>query len=226
VAVSLVIVVGLAAFAGGGLALIREVGRGPTHAEVSAALRQEIATRWQRLPAGKIFPARIAYTDAENVRTSARLVGIARPASCRSAFDGAALAKLGSGCRTVLRATYLDASGTLVATAGVAVMPSPPAASSALARLQGGESPHGGLLPLAFGGTIANRFSNHQRAAASARATGPYLFAFAAGYADGEPGKVTRGNPDLDLLGSGILTKLSDMLTSHGSPCKMQDISC
>lgn len=223
VAMSLVIVLGLIGIAAGGLALSRELGRGPTPAEISAALRQEIATRWQRLSAGKIFPATITYTDAEYVRTSARLVGIARPVSCQAAFETTAQGKL-AGCRMVLRATYLDASGTLVATAGVALMASSQSAS-ALARLQAAD-PHGGLQPLAFDGTIANHFGNHQRAAASAQAAGPYLFAFAVGYADGKPGKVVRGNPDLDLLGSGILTKLIGVLTSHGSPCKMKDISC
>lgn len=93
--ICLVLVLGLAGIAGGGLALTRELGRGPTHAEVAAALRQEIAGRWQHLPAGKIFPAAITYQTAEAVNAKARLVGIARhagPDSTRPPRPGSARA--------------------------------------------------------------------------------------------------------------------------------------
>lgn len=222
-AIIVVAVLGLAGVGGGGLALTRELGRAPTHAEVQAALRQEIAGRWQHLPAGKIFPATIGYRTAQNVKSTARLVGIGRPVSCAAGFGPTALAKVGTGCRTLLRATYVDASGTLLLTAGVAVMPSPQAASEAMSRLS---AAHAGGRPLAFSGTIAGRFHAAQRARAGAQAAGPYLLVFAAGYADGEPGHAARGNEELAALGLGVLDQVGVVLSAHGSPCTMKDISC
>jgi hypothetical protein len=223
----LVTVLGLAGIAGGGLALTRELGRGPTHAEVQAALRQEIAGRWQHLPAGKIFPARVTYQDAETLKTTARRVGIARPVPCRSALDPKGLSIAGGGCRTVLRATYVDASGTMVATVGVVVMPAAPAASSALSRLEASSGARHGLLPLPFRGTIAGQFRGARlRAAVGAQAAGPYLLLFAVGSGTGEPGHAGQRNEDLAPLGFGVLSAVSDVLAGHGQPCQLKDISC
>jgi hypothetical protein len=53
------IVMGLAGVGGGGWLVYSELARPATHAEVAAAARAEIASRWERLAAGQIFPANI-----------------------------------------------------------------------------------------------------------------------------------------------------------------------
>jgi hypothetical protein len=73
----------------------------------------ETAGRWRTTPAGKIFPASVAYqvpAGALNADSSlsltAHLLGIARQASCQGASDPAAVAVLSAGrCVAVLRAT-------------------------------------------------------------------------------------------------------------------------
>jgi hypothetical protein len=100
----------------------------------------------------------VGYTNtASGAAWSARLIGIAPRASCAAAADPAVAAILArSGCRTVLRATYADVSGTLVATAGIAVMPSAAAAASAQNAIQ--MTIQGGVRAIAFPGTAAVLF--------------------------------------------------------------------
>jgi hypothetical protein len=227
IAFCVLIVLGIACTGGGGFLLYRELGREATRAEAAAAAHQEVASRWQRLPAGKIFPATASYTDSENIATTARLVGIATPASCRSALDAPvaqALRRL--GCTTVLRATYVDASGTLVATIGVAVMRSAGAASDADVRLTGGTLTTG-VRAVTFSGTIASGFGDQQRVVFGIEhSTGPYLFFYAGGYADGRPDKSPNLNGDLLALGDSLATRVESVLTSYKNPCSMKDIKC
>ncbi len=83
VALTLLVAAGLAGIGGGGAGLALELTRSATKAEVAAALQTEIAVRWQRLAAGKIFPEAVGYsTSDEGAPMTARLVGIAPPASC------------------------------------------------------------------------------------------------------------------------------------------------
>jgi hypothetical protein len=222
------IVVGIAGVAGGGFALAHELTRGPTQAEIAAAGAKEMASRWQRLPAGKIFPATISYTNSENDSAVAHLVGIAAPTSCRSALSAAAFTALHPfGCTTMLRATYVDTSGTLAATVGVAVMASPTAANNASVRL--GPLTSGITMnALSFPGTITNAFTNAQLASGGSQTfgNGPYLFLYSSGYTDGMPASAARANPELNPLGTGVLTSLESTLTSLGNPCSMKDIHC
>jgi hypothetical protein len=117
----LLVVLSLAGVAGlaiGGFALHAELTRPATAAEAAAAGRAEIATRWQRLPAGRLFPATISYLSAGRQQTTARRVGIAPAASCAAALDPAVAAIFRArGCRAVLRASYTDSSGSLTVTA-------------------------------------------------------------------------------------------------------------
>lgn len=223
----LLTVLGLAGVAGGALALGRELTRKATKAEATAALGTEIAARWRRLPAGKIFPAQIRYVNAQGDFTMATLVGIAPPASCRASLEPSTLRRISAfGCVTMLRATYLDASKTLAATVGIGVMTSSSAAVSAFDALPP-LKPRTGLYALPFSGTVAEAFGDAQRGAAAAQQTsGPYIFLYTDGYTDGLPGNAAQANPELVLLGQGVLSVLETMLTSHGAPCTMKDIRC
>ena len=216
---------GVAGLAAGGFGLHQEFTRRATAAEAAAAGRAEVATRWQRLPAGRLFPARINYVTA-GVPTTAHRVGIAPAASCKAALDAAAAAILSTdGCQTVLRATYTDASGSLAVTVGVVVMRSTAAAQSVVSTLTISAG-HPGVRAVNFPGTRAASYGDAQRGwfHATARAA-PYAFLYAAGFADGR-----RGTDDLTSapgqLGSGVLSWVMNVLTANGPPCERADIRC
>lgn len=227
IAVVVLAILGVVCASGGAVTLVRELTRSATKAEIAAAQAEEIATRWERLPAGKIFPARISYQDEQGVTTYATLVGIAPQASCQAALAPAAYAQIQAlGCTVMLRATYLDASGTLATTVGVAAMRSVSAASSAQGDLTD-QRPRAGLNAVPFGGTMADDFGDAQRGAAGAEYFGPYLFLYTAGYTDGLPGAAATGNPALGALGGGVLSAIGPVLTTtHGDPCSEKDIKC
>jgi hypothetical protein len=225
VAIVTLVAAGLVGVAGGGTALAREMTRKATKGEAAAALQQEIATRWQRLPAGKIFPATVSYRNAQGDNTTATLVGIAPAATCQASLEPSALQQIQSlGCTTMLRATYTDAAGTLAATVGIGVMPSPGAAGLAQSDLSAISSST--LYAVSFSGTLAAGFGNPERGASGAQVVGAYLFVYTAGYTDGMPGAAAGADAELPVLGFGILDALETNLTSHPSPCTMKDIHC
>jgi hypothetical protein len=227
IALVTLVVLGLAGVLGGGLALRRELTRGATKAEVAAALAAEIGSRWERLPAGMIFPKTISYPDVAGNTMTATLAGIAPRTTCKAALEPAALAQLRSlHCSTMLRATYLSAGGAIAATVGIGVLPSAAAAEKAQSELT--LQPGSGLYALPYAGTMANSFTDAARAAAGVQLAGPYLFLFTAGYTDGQPGStiVAGDSGELGALGAGILGVLMKTLTSHGPPCSTRDISC
>jgi hypothetical protein len=227
IALITLVVLGLAGALGGGFALHRELTRGATKAEVAAALATEIGSRWERLPAGTIFPATISYPGAAGNTTTATLVGIAPITTCRAALEPAALAQIRSaGCTTMLRATYVSAGGAIAATVGIGVLPSAAAAEKAEGELA--LQPGTGLYTLPYAGTITSSFTGAARGAAGVQFAGPYLFLYTAGYTDGQPGStiVAGDTGELGALGTGILSVLEKTMTSHGKPCSMRDISC
>jgi len=219
--------IGVLLIAGGAAAVVRELTRAATSAEATAALQQEIATRWQRIPAGKIFPATTRYSDADGNAMLARLVGIAPPASCRAGVEPADYKLVrGLGCVTMLRATYVDASGTLAITVGIAVLRSPAAArqaSNVAVSLAAGD----GLHALAFSGTITDQFGDAARGVQGGLASGPYAFLYTAGFTDGQPTTAAvQEQSELQSFGNSMATGLEGALTGHGKPCNMKDITC
>ena len=181
----------IAAFSAGSRAHA-ELTRTPTAAELSAAAALGVASRWQRWPAGQVFPAELPYTtDLLNDET-ARRAGIAPGYGCAAAVD-AALASLTRryGCRAALRASYLDQPGGVVYTLGVLAFPDPRAAAGFFRHYSAGRSPVRGLHALALPGTPAAAFADAARQAASASLHGPYVVLTVAGYADGRPAAAT-----------------------------------
>jgi hypothetical protein len=221
----LVTVLGLGCIAGGGVALYLEMTRSATPAEVAAAGQAEVASRWTRLTAGKIFPATVGYLTSNGVQTTAYRAGIAPGSSCTAALDPAMAAVAHRhGCRMVLRATYLDASGTLAVTVGVAVMQSPLAAQQANATALSG-LPNAGVRAATFPGTTAGQFGDAQRGWFQTITKGPYVFLYAAGYADGRPGAKTDFAGPADL-GMGVLEHVAGALSAGGPPCQRTDVQC
>ncbi|MGA2826863.1 MAG: SDR family oxidoreductase [Streptosporangiaceae bacterium] len=189
-AVAAVIVL-VAAFGAAGRAHA-ELIRKPTPAELSAAAALGAASRWQRWPAGQIFPAELPYTsDLLNDETAQR-AGIAPGDGCAAAVD-TALAALTRryGCRAALRASYLDQLGGVVYTIGVLAFPGPRGAAGFFSHYSADRSPVLGLQALALPGTSAAAFTDAARQAASASLYGSYVVLTVAGYADGRSAAAT-----------------------------------
>ncbi len=165
--------------------LFRETRSRPLTPEEQHRYKQEeIARRWQAWPATGVFPEEVKYLGLDRVQQYARRVGIAPEATCRSAVDASIAAILdGHGCRTMLRATYVDQTSTFVMTVGVAVLEDEEARVSAGEELT--QDDRVGVLPVAFPGTVAARFQTEQRQRTGWVGAGPYLVFSTAGYADG-----------------------------------------
>jgi hypothetical protein len=226
---------GLGAAGVGAAGLAAAAGRHPTKAQITAAGQREQAVLWERLSAGQIFPLSVRYLSTLGEDTKATLVGIAPQAPCRSAVDAnAALVLAAAGCVTMLRATYADASGTALATIGIAVLPTPAAAAKAMGKLA---ASGGGVLPLSFPGTVASAFTIRARETDASQAAGPYLFFYAAGYADGRsttlgPRQASSSQDSYTSetvttdLGTSLLTSLLSTFQVPANPCTDRNIRC
>lgn len=176
----------------------------------SATQRREITNwemerRWRALAAGGIFPATVSYQlpatlldSSSGLTLQAQRLGIAGQTACADGVVASAARVLGQhGCVAVLRATYLDSTGSMVATVAVAVLPDSAAAQTALVDLTGATRDVGTpstthqvpllVRPLAVPGTAAAGFGLPQRQLSDAITAGPYLILSTAGFADGRP---------------------------------------
>jgi hypothetical protein len=190
---------GLAASAAGVVSQV--LPRHFTAVQARKIMAWEVARRWRVRQAGEIFPAAVPYqlpaaavNSGSSLGLTARRVGIAPQTACRAATDRAAgrvLARF--GCKTVLRATYVDSTGSMLVTVGVAQLPSNSAARSAAGDILRAPGPArgAGLAPgvrtVAYGGTLASAFHARQRQMTQSEPDGPYLILWAAGFSDGRP---------------------------------------
>jgi len=214
--------------------MVALASRHPTRAQIAAAGQREFGVLWERLSAGQLFPASISYLSTLASQMTATRVGIAPQSPCGAAVDSAAARVLAAaGCVTVLRATYADTSGTAVTTVGIAVMRSPDGATAVVRALNSGG--HGGLLPVSFPGTVAGLFSVRARETAGVQTTaGPYVFLYAAGYADGRSTSLhsapnTLGFPGETVttdLGTGVATGVADTFRVPPNPCADRNVRC
>ena len=228
----LLVLLALGAAGGGAAGFVKAAHRHPTQAQIADAGKREQAVLWERLSAGQIFPASVSYPNTLGADTKATLVGIAPQAPCRSAVDAKAAPVLAvAGCLIMLRATYADASGTALATFGIAVMRSPAAAASAMGKLR---VSGGGLLPLSFRGTVANAFTGKARETYGVQDfVGPYLFLYASGYADGRATRLSAQDVDQHLgetvtadLGVNVVSSLVHTFQAPPNPCEDKNIRC
>jgi type VII secretion-associated serine protease mycosin len=171
--------------------------RQPTRAELSAAAAAAVAQRWERMPAGRIFPAAISYTTDLMTKEKASRLGIDQGATCASAVDGT-LRRLAEkdGCVAGLRADYTDQLLGAVYTVGVLAFPSAAKASSFFARIPLDAYPAAGLHALAVPGTPAALFADDARQAAAEQLAGPYVVLAVAGYSDGRPARAADERRD------------------------------
>jgi len=184
--------VGLGGLAGAAGGAVRQL----LPREFSPAQQQQIRTwemtrRWRALPAGQIFPAQPTYKvqgpvldSSGALKLTARRLGIAPQSGCARAVSPAAAAILTAGhCAVLLRATYLDASGSMVVTVGIAAMPTASAATASADRLNGQAILH--TFPLARSAAARFRQRQRQLSIAVANGNGPYLVLATAGFVDG-----------------------------------------
>jgi type VII secretion-associated serine protease mycosin len=165
-----------------------ELVRKPATAELSAAAATGVAQRWEREPAGQLFPASIAYTVSLNTTETASRVGIAPGDACTAAVDVTLASRAQTdGCVAALRADYTDRLRGAVYTLGVLAFGSTARASDFYDNLPPAQYPATGLRALAMPGTPAALFGEAARQLAIARLAGPYVVLAVAGYADGRP---------------------------------------
>lgn len=169
----------------GTVGLLQEVRSRPlTRAEQVKYVQEEVAARWHTWPATRVFPEEVEYVGLGQSAQFAHRVGIAREVSCQAGLDAPVAATLAEyGCRTLLRATYVDQTATFVITVGVAVLRDEEARLQAAAKLPVDDRV--GVRPVPFRGTVADRFGPAQRQRNSWVGTGPYLVFSTVGYADG-----------------------------------------
>jgi hypothetical protein len=194
----------------------------------------EIARRWRVTPKTQIFPIRIRYRVSGEVfgasgalTLTARRLEIATQASCgREAADRALIRLLDRrGCEALLRATYTDASSSLVLTVGVAVLQSGASATTAAHflthRSAGGRGavtvrPMLSPVPVQVGGTPAAAFGAKQRQVSWAVSAGPYLVVATVGYADGRPHEAVTTDMyaylEMTSLAGGVATAVASPL--------------
>jgi hypothetical protein len=164
----------------------------------------EMEGRWLSLPAARIFPASVPYVvpgellgTPKDLDLTARLLDIKEDKTCAAAIAGKAAARIFSehGCTAALRATYVDATGSMVATVAIAVLPDSAAASEVVSGLPGSAgsaatsaySAPAVVHTLQVPRTPAASFYDHQRQLSQAIPAGPYVIFSSAGFSDGRP---------------------------------------
>ena len=192
----------------------------------------ETARRWRTEPAGRIFPAVVRYelfgaavNSSRALVLTARRLGIARQASCAAAADRAAARVLDrQGCRAVLRATYVDSTGSMITTIGVAVLSSDAAATQAANDLSGARGgargPLPGLRAVGYPRTLASGFRDRGRQFTAVVIAGPYLIMTAAGFSDGRPrvpiGSDRYTHDEISNFAVGVATAIGAPLGAAG----------
>ncbi|TDE44679.1 hypothetical protein E1295_25030 [Nonomuraea mesophila] len=169
----------------GTVGLVAETRSRPlTAAEQNQYKDEEIARRWQAWPATGVFPEEVKYVGLDRAQQYARRVGIAPEADCGKGVDTSVAEVLRDhNCVTVLRATYTDQTAAFVITVGVAVLEDEESRVSATDELT--KDDRVGVLPVAFPGTVSERFGREQRQRTGWVGAGPYIVFSTAGYADG-----------------------------------------
>ncbi|GAA2210023.1 hypothetical protein GCM10009850_054820 [Nonomuraea monospora] len=206
-----------------------ELTRGPTAAELRAAAEREVAGRWRTWPTGRIFPATLPYSAEQGGRERASRIGISPRTSCGDSVDPKAVKALRvAGCKGVLRATYVDALRGVLVTVGVVALRDEPGAARARSAFSDTGKPSPGLRPLAFHGTLSDRFTAGVRQAGSVRQAGPYLVLTTAGQVDGRPADAAgEPRPAIFAFATELAERvLTDLSTPAMPDCDSQEWRC
>lgn len=164
-----------------------------TVAQQRRIMTWQMTRRWRAESAGQIFPQTVRYDlpqsaldSSQGLVLAAHRLGIATKTSCAAGLTAkAARILVAHGCSAVLRASYLDASGSLVATMAVAVLPDAQAARMATGELTGPGRNPALVQSLRVARTAAAAFGDAQRQLSSTSYGGPYVIMTTVGFADG-----------------------------------------
>ncbi|WP_155058708.1 hypothetical protein [Streptomyces blattellae] len=161
------------------------------------------AVLWRNETADELFPATVgdpSYEASDKKIAQWSRMGISQDTSCSKGLSGETKeTALKLGCEAVLRATYVDLTGEMVATVAVIVLPEGGTGAEKMAEyLQGQESevfPDAAVVPYAVPDTLAAKWQENRRNGMGAEPyTGspefPYAIAATTGAVDGR----TQGN--------------------------------
>jgi hypothetical protein len=219
----LLLVVALCGLAAGAAGVVRQLlPRQFSVAQQRQITAWEISRRWRAMPAGQIFPATARYQvpafalfATQPLPLSATRLGIASQGTCAAAVSKAAAAVLAAGhCAAMLRATYIDSSGSMLVTLGVAVLPASGPAREAARELSAAGN-HLVLRPLAVAGTPAASFRDNQRQLSVAISGGPYVILAIAGFTDGRPHLELASDSYYEREMDSLATGLADAAASR-----------
>jgi hypothetical protein len=202
----------------------------------------QVASRWQDLSAGKIFPASVpyqlsaavlGYTTALNLQALRVSIAPEQSDCAQSVTTVAAGAMLRrDGCQAVLRATYVDSTRSYVVTVGVAVLPSAAAAADAGSGLSrpllavahdanGAARLPAGVSVVRFGGQGAELYDYNRQISASF-SYGPYVVMYAAGYSDDRPrvplAHDTYADDEMTSMAKGVALSVAATLGTKPAP--------
>ncbi|MEV5710310.1 hypothetical protein [Actinoallomurus sp. NPDC052274] len=219
-------VAGVVGLVAGVTGVVLEFGRAPTRAERAAAGSKELAARWRIRSAGEIFPPTVR--NASGLQPAYR-VGIAQPAGCADALDAqVARTFIAQGCRVVLRATYTDASRTLLTTVGVVVMSDSDEDKVETALRSLSEDGHNryGLRVVPFPDTPAADWDDTRRQETAYRSGPmPYVILQVSGWVDG---RTTAETADKERFkpADTLLDHLAGLFVKADDPCKVRGVRC
>lgn len=203
------------------LGLVGIAGGGALAAHIYSNSQQSIANReygeaiWSDEPADRIFPATIGGRDGRLGKLTNpkyanwRRLGISPETSCSKGLNGnTGTAAVSLGCKAVLRATYVDPTGDMVATVALIVLPKGDEAKKQelVEAFDEVKRSQGAVVPFSVKGTLAADWQD-RNGAALAQTPGehmPYAVAVTTGSADGQvAGNLPGDWGDDDFDGSG-----------------------
>jgi hypothetical protein len=229
----MVLAVGLAGLALSAVGIAHQLlPRRFTTAQRRAISAWEMERRWRALPAEEIFPASVSYQlpsedlgATSDLLLDARRLGISPATKCSSAVSGTAVRILSEqGCSAALRATYVDSSGSMVATVTVAVLPSTSAADNVVRALPGASTGRMIIRALRIASTPAAGFDDDDRQLSRTEAVGPYVIMVTVGFSDGRH-HMHLGDPYVNTEMDSLVKGLTGAATAKlGAP--LPALSC
>ncbi|OAH14329.1 hypothetical protein [Streptomyces jeddahensis] len=154
---------------------------------------------WRNEAADQLFPATVGdppsykYEVSDETVARWRRMGISEDTSCSKGLSGETKKTAQRlGCEAVVRATYVDLTGEMVATVAIIVLPKGGTEAQEMGEYLRNQSsevvPDGAVIPLKVPGTLAAKWQESRRNGVGGTGLGgnlPYAIAVTAGAVDG-----------------------------------------
>lgn len=154
---------------------------------------------WRNETAGELFPATVGdppnseYEASDEKIAQWRRMGISQETSCSKGLSGETKKTAQQlGCEAVVRATYVDLTGEMVATVAIIVLPKSATDAQEMGEYLQGQSgeefPEGAVVPFKVAGTLAAKWDESRRNGMGGAGLGgnlPYAVAVTTGAVDG-----------------------------------------